>query len=62
LDAADRLVQKCLDLAAELGLLFILENPWTGKLKSRAVVAGIPMRIVDYCMYGAPYRGSLDQH
>jgi hypothetical protein len=56
LDAADRLVQKCLDLAAELGLPFILENPWTGKLKTRAVVAGIPMRIVDYCMYGAPYR------
>jgi hypothetical protein len=56
LDAADRLVQKCLDLAAELGAPFIMENPWTGKLKSRAVVAGIPMRVVDYCMYGAPYR------
>jgi hypothetical protein len=26
-------------------------------LKTRAVVAGIPVRgIVDYCMYGAPYR------
>ena len=56
LEAADRLVQKCLDLAAELRAPFVLENPWTGKLKSRAVVSGIPMRVVDYCMYGAPYR------
>ena len=56
LEAADRLVQKCLDLAAELRAPFVLENPWTGKLKSRAVVAGIPMRVVDYCMYGCPYR------
>ena len=56
LEAADRLVQKCLDLATELGVPFVMENPWTGKLKSRAVVAGIPMRTVDYCMYGAPYR------
>ena len=56
LEAADRLVQKCLDLAAELRAPFVLENPWTGKLKSRAVVSGIPVRVVDYCMYGAPYR------
>jgi hypothetical protein len=33
-----------------------MENPYTGKLKNRAVVAGIPMRVVDYCMYGAAYR------
>jgi hypothetical protein len=56
LEAADRLVQKCLELAGALGVPFIMENPWTGKLKSRAVVQGIPMRVVDYCMYGAPYR------
>jgi hypothetical protein len=56
LAAADRLVQKCLDLAAELNAPFIMENPWTGKLKSRAVVSGIPMRVVDYCTYGSPYR------
>ena len=56
LEGADRLVQKCLDLAAELGVRFVMENPWTGKLKSRAVVAGIPLRVVDYCMYGARYR------
>ena len=56
LEAADRLVQKCLDLAAELGAPFVMENPWTGKLKSRAVVAGIPRLTCDYCMYGAAYR------
>jgi hypothetical protein len=56
LEAADRLVQKCLDLAAELGVPFIMENPWTGKLKNRPVVQGIPMRTCDYCMYGAAYR------
>ena len=28
LEAADRLVQKCLDLAAELGVPFIPENPY----------------------------------
>jgi hypothetical protein len=56
LDAADRLVQRCLDLSAERGLPFIMENPYTGKLKTRAVAAGIPIRVVDYCMYGAPYR------
>jgi len=56
LEAADRLVQKCLDLAAELGAPFVMENPWTGKLKNRPVVQGIPMRTVDYCMYGAAYR------
>jgi hypothetical protein len=33
-----------------------MENPFTGLLKSRDVVAGIPMRVVDYCKYGAPYR------
>jgi hypothetical protein len=56
LDAADKLVQKCFNLAAELGVGFVLENPHSGKLKSRAVVSGIPMRTVDYCMYGAAYR------
>ena len=33
-----------------------MENPFTGLLKSRDVVAGIPMRVVDYCKWGAPYR------
>ena len=56
LEGSDRLVQKCLDLCGELGAPFVMENPFTGLLKSRDVVAGIPMRVVDYCKYGAPYR------
>ena len=28
-----------------------MENPQTGLLKGRAVVAGIPYRVVDYCKY-----------
>ena len=49
LEGSDRLVQAVLNLAAYFGCPFFMENPWTGLLKSRAVVAGIPMRIVDYC-------------
>ena len=33
-----------------------MESPHSGLLKSRAVVAGIPMQVVDYCRYGKPYR------
>jgi hypothetical protein len=56
LEGSDRLVAKCLDLCAELGAPFVMENPFTGLLKTRDAVAGIPMRVVDYCKYGAPYR------
>ena len=55
-EGAGRLVQTCMDLAAALGAPFILENPWTGKLKERAVVDGVPIQRVDYCVYGARYR------
>jgi len=56
LEGSDAIVQKVLDLARELGAKFLMENPYTGLLRTRPVVAGIPMRVVDYCMYGAPYR------
>jgi hypothetical protein len=56
MEGSDRLVQKCLDLCGELGAPFVMENPFTGLLKSRDVVAGIPMRVVGFCKYGAPYR------
>ena len=45
------MVQKCLDLAMELRCPVFMENPHSGLLKSRAVVMGIPYRIVDYCKY-----------
>jgi hypothetical protein len=35
---------------------WFIENPHSGMLKGREVVAGIPMHIVDYCKYGKPYR------
>ena len=45
------MVQKCLDLAMELRCPYFMENPHSGLLKSRAMVSGIPYRIVDYCKY-----------
>ena len=51
LEGSDRMVQKFLDLARELGCLFFMENPHSGMLKDRAVVAGLPYRVVDYCKY-----------
>ena len=45
------MVQKFFDLAMELRCPFFMENPHSGLLKSRAVVMGIPFRIVDYCKY-----------
>ncbi len=33
-----------------------MENPESGLMKNREVVAGLPMRVVDYCKYGKPYR------
>ena len=33
-----------------------IENPASGLLKTRAVVAGLPWVDVDFCSYGAPYR------
>jgi len=48
---SDKLVQKVLDLVAHFDVPFFMENPYTGLLKSRDVVKGIPFRIVDYCQY-----------
>ena len=57
LDRADALVRRCLELIRFLApKVWFLENPDSGMLKSRAVVAGLPYVRVDYCMYGAPYR------
>ena len=33
-----------------------MENPQSGLLKARAVVAGLQMEVLDYCRYGAAYR------
>ncbi len=56
LESADSLVRRTLDIAAGLGnpALFI-ENPYTGKLKTRGLLDHLSMKILDYCRYGAPY-------
>ena len=54
---ADSLVQAVLDLAAELHCPCMFENPESGLLKSRAIVQGIPYRVIDYCKY-ADHRSS----
>jgi hypothetical protein len=54
---SDALVQKVLDIIVHFRTPYwFTENPHSGLLKGREVVAGIPMRIVDYCKYGKPYR------
>ena len=45
-----------LDLADSLFCYSLIENPHSGLLKTRDVVAGIPMHVLDYCRYGTPYR------
>ena len=35
---------------------YFMENPHSGLMKTRELVAGIPMRVVDCCRYGKPYR------
>ena len=56
LEGSDAIVQKVLDIVGRYGVLWFMENPESGLLKGREVVAGLPMRVVDYCKYGKPYR------
>jgi len=51
LEWADSLVRAVIELAAELRVPAFFENPESGLLKTRAIVAGIPYSVVDYCMY-----------
>lgn len=49
---ADLLVQRTLDIIDYFKPdLWFMENPQTGQLKNRQVVAGLPFYDVDYCMY-----------
>jgi hypothetical protein len=58
LEGSDRIVAACLRIARELNAPLIMENPHSGLLKTRPVMleARMPMSVVDYCKYGAPYR------
>ncbi len=53
---SDAIVRKVLDLADSLFCYYIIENPHSGLLKTRDVVAEIPMQVLDYCRYGTSYR------
>ena len=54
---ADALVERCLQIIEQLEpKVWFLENPDSGYLKTRAVVADLPFVRLEYCMYGAPYR------
>ncbi len=58
LEGSDALVQAVLDIILDYPgcTCWFMENPHSGLLKGREVVAGFPMRVVDYCKYGKPYR------
>ena len=50
------MVRRTLEIAAGLGNPHLfLENPYTGQLKNRGIIT-LPMKVVDYCVYGMPYR------
>jgi len=59
LELADALVQRTLEIIEYLSpMVFIVENPYSGLLKTRPVMANMEpfLRRVTYCMYGMPYR------
>jgi hypothetical protein len=54
---SDAMVQKVLDIADQLFCHYLMENPFSGLLKTRDVISQCPhMRVLDYCKYGSPYR------
>ena len=53
---ADSFVQRSLDIIRYFNVPFWIENPWTGLLKTRPIIQGIPFKRVDYCRYGSEYR------
>ena len=54
---ADAIVSKALEIIDYFGpLLWLMENPQTGFLKSRAIMTDTPFQDVTYCKYGFPYK------
>lgn len=59
MEGSDALVQRTLDIIAHFHpKIFILENPFTGYMKTRPVMQHLQscMRVVTYCKYGMPYK------
>ena len=54
---SDRMVQRVLDIIKYFKpLIWAFENPQTGLLPKREVVAGMPFHTISYCSYGYQYR------
>ena len=54
---SDELVKKTLQIIQDLGNPpCFIENPWSGKLKTRGLMDHLKFHRVDYCTYGMPYR------
>ena len=57
LDQADALVARMREIFDYFKPpIWAFENPATGLLKKRDVVAGLPKKVLTYCQYGFPYR------
>ena len=57
LDGSNALVRKVLSLIDHYDAPdWFIENPHSGLMKTRDIVAGLPMRVLDYCKYGKAYR------
>ena len=56
LEGSDRMVERVLDCIDYFEpKVWAFENPASGLLKNRSVVAGVPWEEVTYCAYGYPY-------
>jgi len=57
LEGADRLVAKALEFIRVLRPMhWFLENPFTGLLKGRPLMAELPFVKLDFCRYGTRYK------
>lgn len=61
LNKADGFTMRTLELIEEFkiinpDILWIIENPQTGLLKTRKFMQGLPFEDCSYCKYGMPYR------
>ena len=53
---SDSLVRKTREITSYFGCPWAFENPQTGRLKTRPIVADLPFKDVTYCKYGTSYR------
>jgi hypothetical protein len=57
MDGADKIVKACFDIIEHVQpVVFVVENPATGYLRTREIMRGIPYSDADLCQYGMPYQ------